>query len=336
MLSPSVNGIDEAIERIKNSTTGSWGSSVELEGDFGDLYSNCQEHLLLSCIKTSCKMAKLSDDSYSYIEQLVQCVMRHSYFLEPSGTFRTLNGFSMGDCSAARGSEIILRIYEFNIWKKLISSGLKINVKRFLRFRDDVSLHISGSNDEIREVLKIIITGYPREIQFNVESNIIWGKFLNIRIFNDPSSIIPCTSVLRKENFKYDIIPFTSNVPHHFKMMAGISYFRTARSHTNSKFELKNQNKIVHTILKLKGFPVPLINRMKTRRTDQPSKTDPAKKFLGTTTFDKISLRHFFVNQVFTESAIDQDLFFRPMSIPGPKLEQYVFTIKKMRNILNF
>ena len=118
--------------------------------------------------------------------------------------------------------------------------------------------------------------------------------------------------------------------------MAGILYFRTARSHTNSKFELKNQNKIVHTILKLKGFPVPLINRMKTRRNNQPSKTDSAKKFLGTTTFDKISLRHFFVNQVFTESTIDQDLFFRPMSIPGPKLEQYVFTIKKMRNILNF
>ena len=81
-------------------------------------------------------MAKLSDNSYSYIEQLVQCLMRHSYFLEPSGTFKTLNGFSMGDCSAACGSEIILRVYEFKIWKKLISNGLKTNVKRFLRFRE--------------------------------------------------------------------------------------------------------------------------------------------------------------------------------------------------------
>ena len=119
-------------------------------------------------------------------------------------------------------------------------------------------------------------------------------------------------------------------------MMAGISYFRTARSHTNSTFELKNQLKIVHTILKLKGFPIPLINGMKTHRINKLSKTDSAKKFLGTTTFDKISLRHSFVTQVFTESAIDQDLFSRPMSVPGPKLEQYVFTIKKMRKILNF
>ena len=125
LLSPSVNGIDEAIERIKTSKTGTWGSSVELEGDFGDLYSNCNEHLLLSSIKTCCKIAGLSDLSFEYIEQLVKCVMNHSYFLEPTGTFRTLKGFSMGDCSAVRGSEIILRVYKFEIWKKFVSRGFK-------------------------------------------------------------------------------------------------------------------------------------------------------------------------------------------------------------------
>ena len=40
ILSPSVNGIDKAISRVKNSKMGSWENSVELEGDFGDLYSN--------------------------------------------------------------------------------------------------------------------------------------------------------------------------------------------------------------------------------------------------------------------------------------------------------
>ena len=44
VLSPSVTGIDEAIERIRKTHTGNWGESIELEGDFGDLYSNqcCQ------------------------------------------------------------------------------------------------------------------------------------------------------------------------------------------------------------------------------------------------------------------------------------------------------
>ena len=44
-LSPSVTGIDEAIERIKKTHTGNWGESLELEGDFGDLYSNCNKEL---------------------------------------------------------------------------------------------------------------------------------------------------------------------------------------------------------------------------------------------------------------------------------------------------
>ena len=84
MLSPSVNGIDEAISRVKSSKTGTWGNSIELEGDFRDLYSNCNETLLLSCLKTSCSVASLSSHSFDYIKKLVKCVMRHSYFLEPS------------------------------------------------------------------------------------------------------------------------------------------------------------------------------------------------------------------------------------------------------------
>jgi len=42
-LSPSVTGIDEAITRVKKSKTGEWGNSIEMEGDFGDLYSNCNK-----------------------------------------------------------------------------------------------------------------------------------------------------------------------------------------------------------------------------------------------------------------------------------------------------
>ena len=259
--------------------------------------------------------------------------MNHSYFLEPTGTFRTLKSFSMGDCSAARGSEIILRVYEFEIWKKIVSRGFKKNINRFLRFRDDVSIHVSGTKAEICEILKIILTGYPPEIQFNVETNLIYGKFLNIKIFNDPTSTTPFTSILRKENFKYDIIPYNSNVP---QLMAGKSYFRTARSHTNSDFELKNQLKIIHAILQLKGFPTPMITRMSKSNLRHSSTTEKSKRFLGTTTFDKIGRRHSFVTQVFSESSLDDNLFFRPMSTPGPKLEQFVFTIRKMRKLLNF
>ena len=72
-------------------------------------------------------MAGLSDLSIEYIQQLVKCVMRHSNFLEPTGTFQKMKGFSMGDCSATRG-KIILRVYEFEIWKKFVFRGLKNNI----------------------------------------------------------------------------------------------------------------------------------------------------------------------------------------------------------------
>ena len=45
-LSSSVTGMSEAIDQIKNSKTGNWGTSIEIEGDFGDLYSNCNKTFL--------------------------------------------------------------------------------------------------------------------------------------------------------------------------------------------------------------------------------------------------------------------------------------------------
>ena len=335
ILSPSVSGVDEAITRTQSSSTGSWGNSVELEGDFGDLYSNCNVNLLLSCLKRACKIAKFSNFSFLYIKQLVVCSMTHSYFKEPSGIFRTLMGFSMGDCSAARGSEIILRVYEFDIWKKLFFLKMHKNVHRYLRFRDDVSIHVSGPNNVIGSILKIIITGYPKELQFNVETNVIWGKFLNIRIYNNPNSTSPYTTILRKDNFKYDIIPVNSNVNEHFKMMAGLAYFRNTRTHTTTKVEQRNQNRIVSAILQLKGFSKSKIKKMRLFRTTQRTES-PIKKFLGTTIFDKISLRHTYVKKVIKRSSLDLSYYYTPMDIPGPKLEQFVFTIKKMRKLLNF
>ena len=101
--------------------------------------------------------------------------------------------------------------------------------------------------------------------------------------------------------------------------MAGRSYFRTARSSTNSRPELKNLLKVVHAIIKLKGFPIGMIKQMSSSVLRPTSKPDKSKKiFLGTTTFVKIGLRHSFVTRVFSEFSIDQQLIFRPISIPGP------------------
>ena len=70
--------------------------------------------------------------------------MKHSYFHEPDGIYKTLAGFSMEDCSAARGSELILRVYELDIYQKLSHNQLLRTISSYRRFRDDVSVHLAG------------------------------------------------------------------------------------------------------------------------------------------------------------------------------------------------
>jgi len=55
-----------------------------------------------------------------------------------------------------------------------------------------------------------------------MESKIHYGKFLNIRICNDPHSSIPFTTVLQNENNKYNIISQNSNTQQKYKKMAGL------------------------------------------------------------------------------------------------------------------
>ena len=58
----------------------------------------------------------------------------------------------------------------------------------------------------------------------------VYGKFLNIIIFNIPGEKHPTTTILRKLNSKYDIIPFNSNVSLKFRKMAGLGYYKTIKT----------------------------------------------------------------------------------------------------------
>ena len=109
--------------------------------------------------------------------------MNHSYFKEPSGMFKTLKGFSMGDCSETRGSEIILKIAELDIVNALSRKRLNGTINRYLRFRDDVSVHLAGTPDDICNAIKVICTGYPKDIIFNMETKIIQGKISKYKTF---------------------------------------------------------------------------------------------------------------------------------------------------------
>ena len=188
--------------------------------------------------------------------------MNHSYFKEPNEINKTLKGFSVGDNFAARGSKIILRIFELTIFNKLQDHKLHKNVNRYLRFCDDVSLHVTGNTETMLKIVKIITIGYPEAIRFNVKTKIIYGKLLNIKIFYNPATTKQVTTVLRKYNSKYDVIPFNSTVNPKYKKMAGLCHFKTNRTHTTSEEELSRQNQIITSILKEKGFPLKFIKNL--------------------------------------------------------------------------
>ena len=116
--------------------------------------------------------------------------------------------------------------------------------------------------------------------------------------------------------------------------MAGLCYFKTNRSHTTSKEELSRQNQIVFTILKEKGFPLKFIKKLAKKPKNKEIKEK--KKFTGVTIFDNVSMRHKFVKNVLNNSTLNKDQYYLPAEIPGTKLEQFIFTIKKMKEQLNF
>ena len=257
-----MTGIDEAITRIQATVMAQWGSSLEIEGDFSDLYSTCNKSILLASVEKACNFASFRTDTFEYTKILISCILDHSYFKEPTGIFKTLKGFSMGDKSAARGSEIIVRIAEIEIFNSLSCHKILKNVTRYLRFHDDVSLHLSGAPDDILKCVQTICKGYPEALQFNMETWVLHGKFLNIRIYIKPGSINPLTTVLKKPNNKYIIIPPNSNVAHHYKKMAGLSYFRTVKLLSSDPEEYIRQQTVVSHILKLNIFPALRISKM--------------------------------------------------------------------------
>ena len=97
-----------AASRLKKAKIGNLGTSIELNADFSDLYSFCDINLLKKHVKVACELAGFNTNTVDYINNLIFVEMNRSYFCEPTGVFRTTQGFSMGDnaiCAESRASK---------------------------------------------------------------------------------------------------------------------------------------------------------------------------------------------------------------------------------------
>ena len=331
-MSPSVSGVNEALERIKHLKTGAWGTT-QLDGDFENMFSNCHKELLERHVRHGAELAGLGEDSIQFIFNLIHVNMEHSYFKEPAGIFHTTRGYSMGDMSASRGTEVVLRDSELGTFEALHTRDLLDKVEDYFRFKDDVHAHPDGTIEQVLEAIYIISTTYPQDIKLNVEINIFQGKFLNLRMYNTIDSDNMFTTILRKRNSKYDVIPPNSNTCKSYKSCAGRTYFDMTRTHCNDRIEQARQVRTVKLIMSLKNFSGPQICNMSRKRHLKPLRD---KLYTGKIEHDGPSQIHKFLRNVFRDSELDPEVYALPMTVPGKKILQYVFTLRKLRKKLNF
>ena len=279
-------------------------------------------------------IAGISDASQTYILNLLTVNSQHSYFREPTGIFHSKKGNSMGDHSAGRGSEVCLKGSEIESFEILKHNSYLASIPYYNRFRDDISTHLTNGNINIlMDIIWIILKNYPANIQLNLETNIMQGKFLNIRHYTLPNTTAPYTTILRKRNTKYEIIPPTSNTNPLYKKCAGMTYFWMTRTHCSDIRERHRQLETVNHILTLKGFDSKQINRMKKIRK---KRLDYNKIYTGKVEFDQVTNIHHFVRNIFKIPIIEQEDYSPPMVTTGKKLHEYIFTVRKMRKVLNF
>ena len=67
-----------------------------------------------------------------------------------------------------------MRIHDLDIFKKIYGKKIQKSLARYLRFRDDVSVHVHGDEKSMFKIIKILVIGYPTAIQFTVETKIIY------------------------------------------------------------------------------------------------------------------------------------------------------------------
>ena len=97
--------------------------------------------------------------------------------------------------------------------------------------------------------------------------------------------------------------------------------------------EQARQVRTVKLIMSLKNFSVPQICNMSRKRHLKPLRD---KLYTGKIEHDGPSQIHKFLRNVFRDSDLDPEVYALPMTVPGKKILQYVFTLRKLRKKLNF
>ena len=331
---PPKTGSDEAMSMLKTETlSGSdWKETLEASGDFTDMYSNAKEDDLKDAYKLCFVFSNFNEDSQIYILTLLHIILQFNFFKEPSGIFTSKTGFAMGCMSSAISTDILLLASEYtsflNLTLKQISS-----IKRYIRFRDDVSVRLQGKIEEIIVILKILITGYPSSIDFNIKITYLHNTFLNLRFYIIPNKKDLSISILRKIHDKHDIVQSDSyNNPQYVGAALSTSAYNICQK-TNHRFHKRHQYKIYKEILSAKGYKTEdfnkrLLSTKKKLKSETKTRPKMDKKYGGKITYDSVTKIHTYIIKLLKVSKFPKDTAL-PIAVGAKKVKNYVFTKQK-------
>ena len=250
--------------------------------------------------------------------------MTSAYFKEPTGIHRCNNGFATGSHMSAIGSDFILFVHEFNIFNLLLRFSFLKFIERYNRLRDDLALKITGTLDQVADVLHVIFTNYPSGLEFTVTSNIKHSKVLDTRLISCKGRTSDIMTILRKSPNKFDIIQHTSNTNTRYKSSAANHYIDRINSVCNYKPEKYKQRIVTKLILNYKGISMPR------KRIPKVMSQQIRKKFCSTIIHDQQSNSHGHIKSFLKKCKYPKSSYYYPADIPGKKLKAFIFTKHKL------
>jgi len=253
---PIVKGSLEASELLKKERFGKfdWTRSIEGSGDMTDMYSNANKIIVKEAYKFAFRYTKLDITEQEFILLLIEIVMDYNVFHEPLGIFKLTGGFAMGCHSSAIGTDILLLVSEIKMFETLRVNNLLKVVKRYIRFRDDVNFRLTGSNKEIKSTLQVILVGYPKQIDYNIQIFFLKNEFLDFRMLTIPNKNTLILSVNRKKQSKYDVVRSNSSTnPKYIGQIVNTAAYTVTRN-TNTNYNKQQEIKAFLTILKKTGI----------------------------------------------------------------------------------
>ena len=329
---PPKIGSKEAAELLKNERLDidDWKRTLEVNGDFSDMYSNAVEQDVSNAYRLCFLFTKMCKESRQYILMLVHIILTFNFFKEPTGIFTSENGFAMGCRTSAISTDILLLASEFRLFSRIQTMNLLHVIKRYIRFRDDVNSRLQGTPDEVCSVLKDISTKYPKSIDFNIKVTFLHNTFLNLRTYILPNQNKLDISVLRKVHDRHDIVRADSASNPKYVGAALRTSAHYALENTSHAFHRKHQFEVYEKILTHKGytkeeFKTCTVKTQKNIISKKKSKFQMKKSYGGKITYDSLTNINKHIIRLLKVSGLPDSIAL-PITVGSKKVKNYVFS----------